>query len=80
LEFNMNKNVLAPAAVLLSLVVSGCVVSQTLPTPAADHPANPDAPEVAPAPASNTLAIQSTTEPESRPATAPMEGEHHHGH
>jgi hypothetical protein len=75
----MPKNSRALVAVPLSLVVSGCVVSQPLAAPTLDHPASPDAPEVAPAPVSSTLAIQSTTEPASQPAPAPMEGGHHHG-
>lgn len=79
----MYKNACAPAAVLLSFIVSGCVASKSLPSPTVDHPANPDALEIAAAPVSNTLAVQPTTGT-SQPATAsteaPMEGADHHAH
>jgi hypothetical protein len=78
----MNARAVVLSLFILTLV--GCAGVPALPPVGADHPANPDAPEVAPKPPPETLAIQSATYPTTAPVitSAPTsgQGEHHHGH
>ena len=67
------------ASASLLLLAVGC--SQvTLKDVGTDHPANPDATEVAPPATQTTLALPPAPQPASLPVTQPMEGAHHHAH